>query len=62
MHTHTFFGTGLARLMRTEARQRQQGDNSVQYNVRGGSVPKISTGALEVPQDRGQQAVRIYAW
>lgn len=54
---HTFFGTGLAGIMRTEARQRQQGDYSFQYNVCGGSVPQVPAGALEVPQDRSQQVV-----
>lgn len=39
----------------------QQGCDCIQYHVRRWAVSAISSGALEVPQDGGQQTVRIHA-
>ena len=49
--------TGLTRTLRAEKRQGQQGHHRFQHHVHRGPVPQVPEGALEVPQDRGQQAV-----
>lgn len=47
--------------MRAEERQRQQSYYSLKHHVHSGPVPTISTRSLEIPEDCGQQIVRVYA-
>ena len=58
-HFHNLFKNpkGLARSLRTKTRQRQQGDYCLEYHVRCWPVSSLPPRALEVPENRRQQAL-----
>ena len=45
-----------------EARKRQQGSLRFRHHVHCWPIPSIPQGALEIPQDSRQQAIRVHAW
>ena len=47
--------------MRAKEGERQQGDYRLKHHVHRWPVPEVLASALEVPQDRGQQVVRVHA-
>lgn len=57
---HIIFA-GLAEPVRDEEGEGQQGCCGVKHHVRCGSVPTVLEGALEVPSDGGEQALRVHA-
>ncbi len=58
---HAAFLSGLAWSLRAEEGQGQQGHHRVEHHVHRGTVPEVPASALEVPEDGGQQAVRVHA-
>lgn len=62
IHVHVFRKTGPAWVVWTEEGQGQQGHCGFQHHVRGGTVPPLPEGPLEVPQNGRQQAVWVHAW
>mmetsp|Transcript_228 Transcript_228/g.657 ORF Transcript_228/g.657 Transcript_228/m.657 type:complete len:409 (-) Transcript_228:508-1734(-) len=52
---------GPPRTVRAQERQGQQGLHRLQHHVRRRPVPSLPQSALEVPQDRGEQALRVHA-
>eukprot|EP00961_Rhodomonas_salina_P145067 1952684-Rhodomonas_salina.2 len=52
---------GPAGAVRDHAREGQQGGDCEQHHVRCRAVPALPARALEVPQDRRQQALRVHA-